>query len=119
MTQKFRFYGSSDDNFCYDVWKGNSWRGEDEIGSDTAAWIIEDFGQQGLQVVGIYAGASDAAHEGSVWSVGIAQLDEDVPLPDWPIKFSVHELAYSVALEIEIPDSAKIRAAGADDGDPA
>ena len=119
MSRKLRFYGSGDDNFCYDVWKGNSWRGEDEIGSDTAAWIIEDFGQQGLQVVGIYAGASDAAHEGGVWSVGIAQLDEDVPLPDWPIKFSVHERAYSVALEIEIPDSAKIRAAGADDGDPA
>lgn len=112
MTQKFRFYGSSDDNFCYDKMDAQGhWSSGDEIGvyNQSGVWVIEDFGQQGLQVIGTYGGTDGSNLEDGVWSVGIAQLAEEVPLPNWPMTFGVNDKGYSVALEIEVPDSAKVR----------
>ncbi len=106
MTKRVRFHGYSDDNFAYDEWKDGRWGGGDEIGQETAAWVIEDFGNQGLQVFGTYA---PKEIDGGVWVVGVAPLDEDEQFPDWPMKFELHENGYSLALVIDLPDSAKIR----------
>lgn len=102
MPRDVTFYGSSDDNFECDGGKD-----ADEIGSGCATFVIEAYGQQGLQVTGLYA--SEGHIENAVWSVGIAPLDDDVPLPDWPMKFSAD--GYTTRLTITIPDDAVVRVA--------
>ena len=39
-------------------------------------------------------------------------FDEDKPLPDWPMRWSVHERGYSVQLEIDAPEGVVISREG-------
>ena len=59
----------------------------------------------GLYVVAQYNPADLLA----CWSIGIAQLDENVPLPGWPMRFG--NLRYSTVLDIDIPKGAVVRQA--------
>jgi len=102
MAKMISFYGSSDDNFGYDV----NGKGGDEIGCyNKAARFTVVSGVDSLQVYGIYA--PDVV-EGSVWVVGVALADEDIPLPNWPMYYSVNQNGYSVQLNIDCPDDVKI-----------
>jgi hypothetical protein len=40
------------------------------------------------------------------WSFAIGQVDEEIPLPDWPCR--VKSEGYSAVLEIEVPDDVKV-----------
>lgn len=102
MSKMLSFYGSSDDNFCYDV----NGRGGDEIGcfGKAARFTVTD-GEHSVQVYGTYA--PDVVI-GGVWVVGIALADEGKPLPPWPISFGVYENGYSVMLNIDCPDNVKV-----------
>lgn len=42
------------------------------------------------------------------WSFAVGQVDEDIPLPEWPIRVSQHERGYSTLLEIDVPDDVGI-----------
>ena len=42
------------------------------------------------------------------WSFAVGQVDEDIPLPDWPIRITQHEKGYSTQLEIDVPDDTKV-----------
>lgn len=45
-----------------------------------------------------------AAYDGC-WMFAIGQVDEDVPLPDWPISISQHtDISYSTMITIEVPE---------------
>ena len=109
-TRTLTFYGASDDLFEIEGHR----KGEpDEIGSSPRAVVITDCGDglsgqenEGLQVIATYA---TDGFEGSVWSIGIAQLDEDIPLPDWPMKWTYQ--GYSVHLTITTPGTAVVRRA--------
>lgn len=95
------FYGASDDLFeCDD----SARRDTEEIGCyrGPAMYRVQD-GDAGLLVVGLYAPNNVVG----CWSVGISQLDEDKPLPDWPMVFKAE--GYSVRLVITVPDSAKCK----------
>ncbi len=96
MSKILRFSGSSDDNFEIE----GALRDE-----------ISKFDHHGLQfklsssegqllVVGIYGESAP----GAVWTVGIAPVEEDVPIPEWPVKVRLAENGYSTELEIEVPD---------------
>lgn len=106
-----QFYGSSDDNFC--VEGGGH---DDEINNcadgSTMAYTVKH-GGEGLIVTGQYAPESIPG----VWTIGVAPLDEDVPLPEWVIRFSLAERGYSSMLTIEVPDGAEVLSHGEKDDD--
>jgi hypothetical protein len=94
------FYGASDDLFEIE----GSGKGEpDEVGcfNSTATAQILTLDGDGLHVVAKYAPSEVAC-----WMIGLMQLDEGKPLPDWPMRWKAE--GYSVRLEIDAPDDAKI-----------
>jgi hypothetical protein len=42
------------------------------------------------------------------WSFAIGQVEEETPLPDWPIRISQHERGYSTLVEIDVPDDVSL-----------
>ncbi len=40
--------------------------------------------------------------------IGVAQLGENQPIPDWPMKFRTAENGYSPALVIETPEDVTV-----------
>ncbi len=104
MPRTLKFYGASDDLFECEGTTGNE---PDEIGcyDKPAAVVIEAMGRVGLQVIASY----DGAHENAVWAIGIAPLDEDIQLPDWPMEWKLGVRGYSTELTITVPDDAVVR----------
>jgi hypothetical protein len=97
------FYGASDDLFECDDSAG---RDTEEIGAynTVPAYEVKTPDGAGLQVIGVYASGD---MKNAVWASGIAPLDEDVPIPAWPVRFALGRRGYSAALIIEVPDDAK------------
>jgi hypothetical protein len=91
------FYGASDDLIEIDGVKGG-----DEFG----AWFNSEELMQGCFVLGgvmkIYA-----IYDGC-WHFSIGPVDEDIEMPDWPIRYKLHERGYSVQLEIDVPDNVAV-----------
>lgn len=56
----------------------------------------------------VYAEYSPTDLGGGVWMIGVAQLGEDKPIPDWPIRYLTAENGYSPALVIEAPESVTV-----------
>jgi hypothetical protein len=91
---RITFYGASDDlvevtGYIYDefgVGMSGVWEGA----------LVDSHGE-GLRVSIVYTS------EGT-WSAGVAPLDEEVPLPLWPISFEMAETGYSTAISITVPD---------------
>jgi hypothetical protein len=103
------FQGHSDDLFCMEGER----RGEpDEMGcfGGAAAARIATAEGVGLIVVGTYSMARLPRTGG--WIIGLSQLDEDVPLPDWPMRWRTAENGYSPRLEIDVPDAAVVERVG-------
>ena len=89
-----RFYGYSDDTFGeyastnYDV---------DNCGSGNPIQCRLDSSEGSMLVIGQYA-----RNDNPCWDIAIGQVDEDVPIPYWPMKFSSE--GYTTVLEIGVPD---------------
>ena len=115
MVRKVKIYGASDDLVEVRMFKDGDWvyRGmpdgwPDEISAIRPvtlqiAGLNPDGKAEGLLV---YAGYDQAP--GPCWTIGVSMLDEDRPLPDWPMGF-VTEHGYSPALVLELPDWAQIQ----------
>lgn len=90
--KELRFYGASDDLFeCEGAIR-------EEIGCFNKPGIYHLKSAEGeMQVVGYYL-------DSGLWSVGISQISEDVPLPAWPVQYQVYESGYSPLLTIQVPD---------------
>lgn len=90
--KELRFYGASDDLFeCEGAIR-------EEISCFNKPGIYHLKSAEGeMQVVGYYL-------DSGLWSVGISQIAEDVPLPTWPASYGVHEHGYSTLLTISVPD---------------
>ena len=103
-----KIYGSSDDLFEIE----GCLPGEpDEFGIyDKPGCVKIAFpgSGHGLLVFAQYAPLNVAG----AWMVGISQVDEDRPLPGWPMRWSVHERGYSVQLEIDVPEGVVISRQG-------
>lgn len=56
----------------------------------------------------VYAEYSPTDLGGGVWMIGVAQLGEDQPIPDWPMKYRTAENGYSPALVIEAPEDVTV-----------
>lgn len=58
----------------------------------------------GLHVWGLYGVGQSPRDAPGCWVIGIQQLDEDVPLPDWRMRW--YSAGYSPILEIYAPADA-------------
>lgn len=95
--KELRFYGASDDLFeCEGAIR-------EEIGCFNKPGIYHLKSSDGeMQVVGYYL-------DSGLWSVGISQIAEDVPLPAWPVQYQVHDRGYSPLLTIQTPDDITLK----------
>lgn len=101
---ELRFEGHSDDTFGeYDVFQNDY----DCCGSG-AVVVYKVIGREGdgLYVCGQYGG--DSPIRNGCWMIGVKQLDEDVPLPDWPMRWGTSDNGYSPSLIISAPCGTKI-----------
>lgn len=99
------FGGSSDDTFGEITPRGDD---HDNCGDGCPVeWLIESESEQdSILVVGQYCPGAAGG-----WLVGAAKADDDddKPMPAWPMRIRPSDLAYSPALEIDVPDDATIR----------
>lgn len=65
-------------------------------------------GGVGLHVWGQYSGRDWPKSAPGCWVIGVQQLDEDVSLPDWPIRFGTAKRGYSPLLYIDVPDDTTV-----------
>ena len=101
-----KFWGTSDDLFEIDGTAGNE---PDEVGCfDRPAVAKIEAADGAVCVVALYAPANAAA----CWAIGLMPVDENVPIPPWPVTFTLagsrpgHE--YSAGLTITVPDGAVV-----------
>lgn len=94
-------YGASDDLIevegCLGADEFNSyehgpvmWRGD----------LIAPGGVEAMRVHAVFDGC---------WSVAVGQVDEDVPLPSWPVTVRQHRsIPYSTVVEVAAPDGTRL-----------
>lgn len=98
MPRTLKFYGASDDLFEIEGYRGDE---PDEIGRKATVCVFDRQGN-GLVVAASYV------HAGT-WAIGIAPLNEDQPLPGWPMKWEAKVPGYTTVLTIEAPDDAVMK----------
>jgi hypothetical protein len=98
MTQIAKFYGASDDLIEVEGVKGAD---EFSAMTHTDGGVAGVFNLGGkLRIRAIYDGC---------WSFSVGQVDEDIAIPDWPIRVEQHPTTpYSACLIIECPDDVKV-----------
>lgn len=104
--RELTFYGSSDDLFYCDGTTGDE---PDEIGCYNRPAVVKIESSEGsVCVVGMYAPSKAA----SCWQVGLMPVDENIPIPQWPVKFTLNEISsgegYSAKMHISVPDDAVV-----------
>ena len=92
MTKELKFYGASDDLFeCEGAIR-------EEIGCYNRPGIYHLKSAEGeMQVVGYYL-------DSGMWCIGVSQVGEDIPLPAWPVAYTMHERGYSAQMVITVPN---------------
>lgn len=93
-----KFYGASDDLFEIEGTGGDE---PDERNPGTIQ--ITTPSGEGLRVYCQYSIADNAC-----WMVGVAPIDEDIPIPNWPCMFSLSERGYSAMLTMAVPVDAVV-----------
>lgn len=96
--KELKFHGYSDDTFGE---YGITNEDVDNCASMKPIQCIIRSGTDGLIVTGQYS-----RNNNGCWDIGIGQLNEDVPLPNWNMRFVAD--GYSTILYIEVPDDAAL-----------
>lgn len=95
-----KIYGASDD-----LVEVEGCKGADEFNSyerGPLMWRGELLGPTGnpMRIHAIFEGC---------WSFAVGQCDEELPMPDWPIRITQHDdPRYSVLLEIDAPEGTEL-----------
>lgn len=98
MTRTLKFWGASDDLFEIEGSRGGE---PSEVDERDVVRVCDKMGN-GLQVVANYI-------DPGVWSIGVAPLNEDQPIPAWPMSWRLEESRrYSAELTIEAPGDVKL-----------
>lgn len=105
--QKLVFEGHSDDTFG----EYESFHDDYDCCASGAliVWQVEALDGSGLNVVGQYGGRDWPGECPGCWLIGVQQMEEDTPLPDWPMRFETSDSGYSPRLIIEVPDEITLR----------
>lgn len=91
-----KFSGASDDLFEIE---GSRNHEPDEQAPGTVE--LKDADGNGLRIYAEYGVAGNTC-----WMIGVAPMDEDIQIPDWPMSYRLAGRGYSAELTIEAPDSA-------------
>lgn len=62
----------------------------------------------GLFVWGLYNAHRSPVATPGCWVIGVQQLDEDITIPSWPMKFDITKRGYSPTLTIDAPEGTKV-----------
>lgn len=113
-----RMYGASDDlieaSGVAGAIEASGVAGADEFGAWCSGEIAATFVLGGrMRIHALYTKVG-------CWGFAISQVDEDVQLPDWPIRISqyndgIRPSGYSTLLEIDVPDDATLIKEGSND----
>jgi hypothetical protein len=96
--QTATFYGSSDDLIEVSGIKGAKEFYADGTDDSRIAGAFNLGGK--MRVYAIYDGC---------WSFAVGQVDDEIPLPNWPIRvYQSAENTYSMELAIDVPDDVKL-----------
>lgn len=94
------FRGYSDDTFgWYPMGSEADGDDHDDCATFTVRTYVVEHESQRMAVTGVYG-------TGCMWSVGIAPMDDDEPLPDWPMRWRFTD--YSAVLSLTVPDDATV-----------
>ena len=103
---KLIFEGHSDDTFGeYNHTKDDY----DCCGSGAMIVFSVTDESEGLNVVGQYANASWPDECPACWMIGVQPIEEDVPIPNWPMRFETAKNGYSPRLVIDAPSGVVVR----------
>lgn len=111
MGKTLKFYGSSDDCFCYDV---NDKSGDEISAYDSPAAfkLLDEATGEFLFIVGVYAKSPAAGVESHCWDIwpkfGLTEDEPSIGVPAWLIEF-VKEHDYSTGLKITVPDTVVVQ----------
>lgn len=107
MGKTLRFFGASDDLF--EVTGAIT----EEIGCFSKPGVYHLKSAEGeLLVIALYGVGNIAC-----WTIGVCQVDEGVPVPEWPVMYSMHDSGYSPLLTLEVPDDTRLVMDGDDEDD--
>lgn len=100
-----KFYGASDDLFEYEDSAGPG----DEIGcwDCIPTYTVKDSAGNGFQVIAVYSSTSKKIKNG-VWAIGVAPLDEGIPIPEWKMDMVLSKRGYSTMLVVYVPDDVTV-----------
>lgn len=99
-------YGSSDDLVEVEIQGEDGQKGFEADAYDRGRTIFLTMPDgTGMRV---YAEYSPTDLGGGVWMIGVAQLGEDQPIPDWTIRYLAAGNGYSPALVIEVPEDVTV-----------
>lgn len=105
MSKTLQFYGASDD--CFEI--TGAIREEIYCISKPGVYHLKSTEGE-LLVVALYGIGNKGC-----WSIGLCQVDEDVPVPTWPVTYTMHERGYSVLMTMEVPDDTHLVPTDKDD----
>ena len=98
--QTAKFYGHSDDLIEVKGVKGADEFSLSPILRSEAVDIGQPFVLGGqMKIYAIYDGC---------WHFSIGPVDKDVPIPDWPVRYTLHKQGYSAQMEIDVPDDVRL-----------
>jgi len=98
MTKELRVYGASDDLIEF------AGAHREEYNAESGVFDVLGEKSDGVRVHVECTGAG-------TWSVGVSQIDEDFPLPDWNIRVrqgTTAEAYYSAVLVMDVPDNVRV-----------
>ena len=93
-----RFSGYSDDTFGFST-SDRRVEDHDDCAKETVRTVLIQHATGALAVTGVYG-------HSCLWSVGIAPIDDDDPLPEWPMTWRFE--GYTTVLELVVPADALI-----------
>lgn len=104
----FEFYGHGDDVFqCGPIDSQSGIEGQ-LIEEDVYGFSVACGDNLGLALIANYAGVGV---NGPIWTIGIAQLDEGIPIPEWNIRLDTAKNGSSPRITMDIPEGAVIKGA--------
>ena len=92
------FYGASDDLIELEGTKGSE-PSEFSPPNGKPGVVKLDHPEEGKMLVFVDYATLNLA---GCWMIGISQVEEDVPLPKWKMRWSTHKRCYSSLLEIYV-----------------
>ena len=96
MSKLFSIYGASDDLIETEGVSGCDEYGAYNVESTTFILNSPSTGAS-MKLVTRY-------NINGTWSTSIDMIDEDIPIPNWPIEISMAPRGYSTLVEITVPD---------------